>query len=150
MNAANLYEIDVTSMYEQIALSLIIGNGDAHLKNFAITYKSTDGPYELSPLYDVVCTKVYGDETTALSINRTRNYPSRHYLEKLGSDFGVKEPSSILDRIGEAVSATCNEHASEFAQLGAENIKNKITESRDSALARTAIVARTSRKRHHR
>jgi serine/threonine-protein kinase HipA len=47
MRAANLYEVDVTEMYEQIVLSLIIGNGDAHLKNFSIIYDDINGPFQL-------------------------------------------------------------------------------------------------------
>ena len=84
-------------MYEQIVLSLIVGNGDAHLKNFAVIYDDVTGPVSLSPLYDVVCTRAYGDETTALSINKSREYPNRVYLEKLGKQFGVKNPSYVLE-----------------------------------------------------
>jgi len=137
LRAANLYEVNITEMYEQIVLSLIIGNGDAHLKNFAILYANTNGPFQLSPLYDVVCTKAYGDETTALSINKSRSYPARAYLEKLGAQFGVKEPKNILDKIGDAVDTTCLECVNLLTELSAQNIKTSIMRNRDQVLARS-------------
>jgi len=139
MRAANLYDVDVTEMYEQIVLSLIIGNGDAHLKNFAILYEDVNGPFRLSPLYDVVCTKPYGDETTALSIHKSRNYPSRAYLEKLGDQFGVREAKKILDKIGDAVDTTCREYSDQLSELGAQDIQISIIENRDQVLARASL-----------
>ncbi len=131
LKAANLYEIDTTKMFEQIVLSLMVGNGDAHLKNFAIIYDDVQGPYELSPLYDVVCTKVYGDETTALSINKTRTYPRRNYLEKMGHTFGVRNPKEIIERIGNAVDVVCGEYSHLADQHKAQDIVTAIKESRD-------------------
>lgn len=139
MRAANLYEVNIKEMYEHIVLSLIVGNGDAHLKNFAILYEDINGPFQLSPLYDVVCTKPYGDATTALSINKSRNYPSRAYLEKLGAQFGVKEPKNILDKIGDAVNTTCLEYADLLTESGAQNIKTSILQNRDQVLARSGF-----------
>jgi len=135
MRAANLYEIDVTEMYEQIVLSLLVGNGDAHLKNFAILYEDVTGPYQLSPIYDVVCTKPYGDERTALSINNSRNYPHRSYLEKLGNRFGVREPKSIIDRVSEAIDKICTDYLDIIKQLNAQNIREAIVQNRGSMLA---------------
>jgi serine/threonine-protein kinase HipA len=134
LRAANLYEIDMNAIYEQIALSLMLGNGDAHLKNFAILYEDIDGPLQLSPVYDVVCTKPYGDETTALSINGTRNYPSKTYLLKLGAQFGVRNPETILQSISAAIDSTLHEYSSLLADLGAEIIKDAIIQNRDRVL----------------
>ena len=141
MRAANLYEIDVTGMYEQIVLSLIVGNGDAHLKNFAILYENVSGPFRLSPVYDVVCTKPYGDSTTALSINKSRDYPHRSYLEKIGKEFGVRAPEAIIDRISEAVSKVCNDNMDLMNQRGAQNIRKAIIQNRDSTTARRKVSA---------
>ena len=128
-------------MYEQIVLSLIVGNGDAHLKNFAILYENVSGPFRLSPVYDVVCTKPYGDATTALSINKSRNYPHRSYLEKIGKEFGVRAPGTIIDRISEAVSKVCNDNMDLMNQRGAQNIRKAIIQNRDSTMARQKVSA---------
>jgi serine/threonine-protein kinase HipA len=126
LRAANLYDVDVSEMYTQIVLSLLVGNGDAHLKNFAILYKDVTGPYELSPVYDVVCTKAYGDETTALSINKSRNYPNKAYLIKLGNEFGVLNPNEIIERIIEAVHQVCGERADQLSAFDATFISEAI------------------------
>ncbi len=123
-------------MFEQIALSLLIGNGDAHLKNFAILYENVNGPFQLSPVYDVVCTRPYGDETTALSINKSRNYPSRTYLEKMGKQFGVREPDKIIDRIGDAVCVVCKQYSKILAQLDALDVQTSIIKNSDLVLSR--------------
>ncbi len=135
LKAANLYEIDITRMYEQIVLSLIVGNGDGHLKNYAILYENVSGPYRLSPLYDVVCTLPYGDVKTALSINKSREYPHRINLEKIGKQFGVREPESIIDRISESISKVCHDNMEVMAQLGAQDIRNAIIQNRDRVMA---------------
>lgn len=129
LRAANLYEVDVSEMYTQIVLSLIVGNGDAHLKNFAILYENIAGPYELSPIYDVVCTKAYGDETTALSINKSRNYPNRNYLTKLGDDFGVKSPAEIIGKVCQATIDVCGKLAKQFSSRNATFIPKTILEN---------------------
>jgi serine/threonine-protein kinase HipA len=136
LRAAHLYAIDITHMYEQIVLSLIIGNGDAHLKNFAITYQEISGPFKLSPVYDVVCTRAYGDMTTALSVNKSREYPRLAYLEKLGNQFGVREPHEILDRIGEAVDTVCSNFAETLFTLDAKAVLTSIIQNRDLVLTR--------------
>jgi serine/threonine-protein kinase HipA len=141
MRAANLYSVDITEMYEQIVLSLIIGNGDAHLKNFAILYDDVNGPFQLSPLYDVVCTKPYGDETIALSINKSRAYPQSAYLKKIGSQFGVRKPEKIIEKIADAVEIVCREHSDLLDQLGAQDIQTSIITNRDQVLAKTNVNA---------
>ena len=56
----------------RVAIDLMIGNGDAHLKNWSFIYR--DGLHaELSPAYDIVPTFIYGDGTLALPFGGTRN-----------------------------------------------------------------------------
>ena len=105
------------------------------MKNFAILYEDVTGPYQLSPIYDVVCTKPYGDEKTALSINDSRNYPHRSYLEKLGKTFGVREPKSIIDRVSDAVDKISTDYADIMHQLKAQNILEAIIQNRGNMLA---------------
>ncbi|MFG2043371.1 type II toxin-antitoxin system HipA family toxin [Dactylosporangium sp. NPDC048998] len=59
---------------DRIVLNVLIGNGDAHLKNWAIIYP--DGVNAaLSPLYDVVPTVLYiPDDDLGLKLNSSRNF----------------------------------------------------------------------------
>ena len=48
---------DVMSFVDRVVFNFIIGNGDAHGKNFSVVYK--DGRPRLAPQYDLICTTVY-------------------------------------------------------------------------------------------
>jgi serine/threonine-protein kinase HipA len=51
-----------------VTLNLIIGNGDAHAKNFSILHGAS-GSLALAPLYDLLCTLHYGDNRLAMAID---------------------------------------------------------------------------------
>jgi len=58
---------DVRRMVRAAAMNFVLGNSDAHGKNFAILF--TDEGRELAPLYDIVSTAVYDlDEEMAMAI----------------------------------------------------------------------------------
>ena len=48
---------DVMSFVDRVVFNFLIGNGDAHGKNFSVVYR--DGMPRLSPQYDLICTTVY-------------------------------------------------------------------------------------------
>ena len=48
---------DVISFVERCVFNFIVGNGDAHGKNFSVLYRN--GTPRLAPVYDVICTTVY-------------------------------------------------------------------------------------------
>ncbi len=53
---------DVASFARQLLFSYAIGNCDAHLKNYSLLHRCTEGQkcrLELSPAYDLVCTTFY-------------------------------------------------------------------------------------------
>ncbi|MFC1566279.1 type II toxin-antitoxin system HipA family toxin [bacterium] len=66
--------LDVQLFYERVLFNFIIGNGDAHFKNFSITYHS-DGAVRLSKAYDIVSSKLVipNEEDMALSLNGKKN-----------------------------------------------------------------------------
>jgi serine/threonine-protein kinase HipA len=51
-----------------LTLNVLIGNGDAHAKNFSLLL-SPSGALRLSPLYDLLCTVHYGDDRLAMSVD---------------------------------------------------------------------------------
>ena len=52
--------IDETKkMYEYIVFNCLIGNGDAHLKNFALQYTPDYKGIFVSPVFDVTHTQIY-------------------------------------------------------------------------------------------
>lgn len=59
---------------DRIILNILIGNGDAHLKNWSIVYPDGRLP-ALSPLYDVVPTVLYiPDIGTGLNLNSSQSF----------------------------------------------------------------------------
>lgn len=138
MKAASLYGVDLDRLYEQIVLSVLVGNGDAHLKNFAIIYNSAAGPYRLSPVYDVVCTRVYNDHTMALRIGKKREFPQRSVIERLGQAAGVRKPGAVIERIGDAASTILARHG-DLIQSHPE-IGQWIRKTRDHSITRSTLV----------
>jgi len=54
----------------RVVVNILLGNGDAHLKNWSFIYSDTVHP-SLSPAYDIVPTALYGDNTLALKFYGT-------------------------------------------------------------------------------
>lgn len=115
---------DLSRFFEQVALTVMIRNGDGHLKNFGILYRSADD-VRLSPLYDVVTTAIYRytryeggpeleDRTLALRLFRkspSKTYPLSDELLQFGRKIcGVQKAETVLKRIAQAMSEVL-EHA---------------------------------------
>lgn len=112
--------------FEYFALSVMVRNGDAHLKNFGLIYEHPDAaePPRLSPLFDVVTTSVYryenqktgvekADRTMALKLNKSVSYPTREALNEFGRNVcHVQDPGAVIERIADAMSATLAEDGS--------------------------------------
>lgn len=105
---------DLQKFFEYVAISVLLRNGDAHLKNFSVVYEHPGKPVRLSPLYDVVTTAVYEttnsrtgmnivDRTLALNLNKTRDYPNIRTLCEFGKKIClVDHPEMIIEQIEEA------------------------------------------------
>jgi serine/threonine-protein kinase HipA len=88
--------------FSMLALSMVLRNGDAHLKNFGLLYTNpgTDD-CRLSPLYDVVCTTVYLEkDLPALTLAGARAWPDRKTLVAFGhAHCHVKDAANVIDLI---------------------------------------------------
>ncbi|RPJ82366.1 MAG: HipA domain-containing protein [Deltaproteobacteria bacterium] len=45
--------------FATLVLSVMLRNGDAHLKNFGVLFNTPQSPVQLAPVYDLVTTAVY-------------------------------------------------------------------------------------------
>lgn len=107
--------------FEQVAFSVLARNGDAHLKNFGLLYRSATDAW-LAPMFDVVTTAIYRytryeggpeleDRTMALKLLRgrhqTRAYPTPKELLAFGRRVcGVAQSEAIVQKIAQAMSDT--------------------------------------------
>lgn len=57
LKSLNLPGADVLSFVDRVVFNFIVGNGDAHGKNFSVLYHGNKP--RLAPVYDVICTTVY-------------------------------------------------------------------------------------------
>jgi serine/threonine-protein kinase HipA len=66
-----------------VAYSCAIENGDAHRKNFSVIYENPEGEIRFAPAYDILSTTPYiPRDTLALTLNGTKQFPTRHELLK--------------------------------------------------------------------
>ena len=116
-----LHSDNLHRFFEQVAFSIMVRNGDAHLKNFGLLYRSSDDVW-LAPMFDVVTTSIYTytqyaggpeleDRTLALKLfagkHHTKAYPTKEELEDFGRRVcGVSQPAHTLERIAQAMHNT--------------------------------------------
>lgn len=62
-------------LFDMVALSCILGNGDAHMKNFGVLYEQVSGAVWMAPAYDIVCTRLYiPEDTLALELAGNKSF----------------------------------------------------------------------------
>jgi serine/threonine-protein kinase HipA len=116
-----LHSDNLHRFFQQVAFSVMVRNGDAHLKNFGVLYRS-DTEVWLAPMFDVVTTSIYKytryqggpeleDRTLALKLfagrHQTRAYPTTQELHDFGRRVcGVSQPARVLETIAQAMHQT--------------------------------------------
>jgi serine/threonine-protein kinase HipA len=140
--------------FEQLTLSVMLRNGDAHLKNFGLLYDSPDQPetVRLSPLYDVVTTSAYDtasartgrmmtDRTLALKLNKTNSYPDREVLLRFGREYcGVQQPERVIERVGQAMLEVMRDSRSLFTREFGERMAAEWETGRSSVMPHVKYV----------
>jgi serine/threonine-protein kinase HipA len=71
-------------LLKAVTVNALIGNGDAHAKNFSLLH-TEDGTLTLTPLYDLVCTLYYGDDQLAMYIDNIRR-TNRMTVERIANE----------------------------------------------------------------
>lgn len=120
---------ELEAFFMSFCLSVMVRNGDAHLKNFGLLY-THPGDREsvrLSPVYDVTTTTVYPhynprsgqnvvDRSMALKLNKSKDYPSRQDLITFGKNLcQIKKPDLIIERIAQAMTEALAENKHRIA-----------------------------------
>lgn len=114
--------------FKYFTLSCMVRNGDAHLKNFGLTYTHPNDPQSirLAPLYDVVTTAAYdhenrrtgqliADRTLALKLNKSNSYPTRKQLIAFGEMCHEPHPELVIERIATAMTESLNANRQRFS-----------------------------------
>lgn len=94
----------VAAVIDRIVLNVLVGNGDAHLKNWAFVYADGVRP-TLSPLYDVLPTVLYiPNDDLGLKLNKSRLFEgvTTRSFERIGTRTSYT-PEKARTRAREAV-----------------------------------------------
>lgn len=91
--------------FKMMVLNCHLQNGDAHLKNFGLLYRSIDDIW-LAPAYDVVCTTAYiQHDRPALTLLGKRHWPRRKELLRFGVQACGLGPSQAESLYGQCIDA---------------------------------------------
>ena len=115
---------ELERFYSSVCLSVMVRNGDAHLKNFGVLYTHPGAleTVQLAPVFDVTTTTVYEnynpksgqslvDRTLAIKMNKAKVYPDRQQLIEFGRKHcGIANPGAIIERISDAMSEALSAH----------------------------------------
>jgi serine/threonine-protein kinase HipA len=106
----------ISDLIRAMVVSALVGNGDAHGKNFSLIHAPSRA-LELTPLYDVVCTLHYGDDHLAMyvdDVHRTNRVTALRLVNEAVS-WGVPRSDGetiigeLLDKSADAISAARDE-----------------------------------------
>ncbi|MBJ8452805.1 type II toxin-antitoxin system HipA family toxin [Acinetobacter bereziniae] len=98
---------EVEKMYQYIVFNCLIGNGDAHLKNFALQYSPDMQNIFVSPPFDITHTLIYQtiDNKMALKLDGSKEFPNVSDLIKLAesSQFRIRNPKEIIENLSDNI-----------------------------------------------
>lgn len=126
--------LDAQLFFERVLLNFLLGNGDAHLKNFSLL-EAEDGGLRLSPAYDIVCSKAVIPRETdfAITLNGKADKITRRDFEKFSEMLKIpgKVAANIFERFAEGHSIIFEEvsHSSLSADLQ-EKVSRVVAERR--------------------
>lgn len=114
----------------RIIFNVLIGNGDAHAKNFSVLYRGKS--IRLAPVYDLLCTEIYDSlaHETAMSIGGETAFAgiTRGRLSKMAQECKVRPELilSLLDEMLEKITVASNNLADELNRQHPSTVYAKI------------------------
>ncbi len=126
---SNVPGLDLVNLFERALLFFVLGNGDAHLKNFSLLLREEVG-YSLSPAYDVVSSRLVlpeEKEEMCLSLQGKRNNISKRDFQGLAEQLGLntKQVLNALERLSRLRSTFETMIADSFLE---ERLRNRFLE----------------------
>jgi serine/threonine-protein kinase HipA len=136
---------DNKALFKMLVHSCMVGNGDAHLKNYAMLYDDPDD-MRLSPLYDVVNTQIYNPaDTLALNLGKSKSFPDRKPIIDFGKSIGVKKCENIVDEMADQIRDGL-EALADYTEAMELDIKSSILENIHRSTTRPAIKSHVPRR----
>jgi serine/threonine-protein kinase HipA len=132
--------IDRNLLTSALVFNYLIGNMDAHGKNFSLLH-TTQHNVRLAPFYDIICTGVYPETTRKMAMKIGSQYEfdkvfPRHW-EQLCKDTHLSYPGlkQILENQGELILTAAENEKNNLIQMGRHtNIIDKIIKIIDAQI----------------
>lgn len=124
-------------LWKILCFNYLIGNGDAHIKNYSLLYNENLKNIKVAPAYDIVCTRCYNlRDEASMFIGNEINFKSikRDTFKEAAKEAGLTEKVAlkIFDEIADGFEKALNkasDNLNETEISGVEKLKNKILES---------------------
>jgi serine/threonine-protein kinase HipA len=121
--ATSVFASSTQRLFDAVALNFLVGNHDAHAKNFSLLYRP-EGSVELAPFYDILSTVVYAGLSRKMAMRIGGEYRpdyvrSRHLDGMLvAAQLGPAPARRRLRRLAEAAPSVARTLRDEFAADG--------------------------------
>lgn len=98
-------KVAALELFRVLVFNYLIGNGDAHAKNFSIL-RIDESEWRISPAYDLLCTRYYEDSSMALTLDGQDHGWTRDLVLNFAQEFGIpknlaeRELNSMLQKLG--------------------------------------------------
>jgi serine/threonine-protein kinase HipA len=133
--------LDLARLLDAVVFNFLVGNNDAHGKNFSLLYRGAGAAsleMRLAPLYDVVSTRYYPELTRELAMKIDGEYSSdrvsKASFEQLAEDAGLAKPL-VLRRVPELAEAV-------FSNLDKTGIEHPVAEALADQIRERCVVIR--------
>ncbi len=120
--------IDLANLLDAVIYNWLVGNNDAHAKNFSLLYRGVgrlDQEIQLAPLYDALSTIYYPELSSEMAMKIGRQYLSDRVtsrdFEELAGEAGLAKPM-VRRRVPEIAETV-------IAALGKTEINHPVAES---------------------
>jgi serine/threonine-protein kinase HipA len=120
--------LDLARLLDTVVFNFLVGNNDAHGKNFSLLYRGVGAASletRLAPLYDVVSTRYYPELTRELAMKIGGEYSSdrvsKANFEQLAEDAGLAKPL-VRRRVPELAEAV-------ISNLGKTGIEHPVADT---------------------
>jgi serine/threonine-protein kinase HipA len=118
---------DQLKLWRRIVFDYVLGNTDAHIKNFSLLYSYDLGEKRLSPAYDMISTAIYEASTREMSFN----IGGKRSLDEIGKDdfkimasevgIGEKVAMNVYEDILNRFEKSIRESVNVLLSMGFEN-----------------------------
>lgn len=143
MRKMELSAADTIAFLDQIIFCFLIGNGDAHAKNFSVIYRG--GKAELAPAYDLLSTTVYPNLAARLAMKIEKEYNFRWITHgkfvRMGQKAGISEKVIDLElaKLSRKITVEATKLKEKLSTRHPAEVYNKIQGGIEARLAQLSV-----------